>query len=519
MMTTPPQSPVSLQHLLLLCLPALIIGIILRISFLVAIPEAHYGSDSNSYFDAAWQLWTHGEISLNAKRRYLYPIVLMFIPPLPGSTAIGTAILQHSLGVAIIIGIGWIVAQLTRFPGVWVPPVTCVAAIWPRMLWYEHEMIAEVLLLAAFVAAVALALPCGALKSKGRLFCFLVAACAIVASKPAGRPLWLGLIIVAVIMAGNPLKWEKKSLAMLLLAVLVIATSGSGRQGSWLLLSSTLPFVQTQGEPYSFYRASLRPLVEQAQGDLENYAKRQRDYKKAVNGTISSRSQIVPNDAWIELGKKKKNQALYQKIAQRLALEAIAAHPVRYSRLVVEKIAFAGSRMFPGLISPANFWTDQVSKNVERMRNPRNQIELVYGVDGYAFLRLAKERRQRTTWFAPALKKLSSMLTWTKYSSVAPAESPQIKYTLLGWLLLLGLVASLAPRLLVCRALLWLPVTLYLFVTFGVGDALSRYLHPVDWVGLVLIAIGLDTMLSLTIDGIARLRGNANEPKNFARSG
>ena len=197
--------------------------------------------------NAAWRLWTHGDFTLNPKRRFLYPIVLIFMPLLPGSVAVGTAVVQHLLGLVIIIGIGWVVAQMTRFPNLWVPLVTCVAAVWPRMLWYEHEMIAEVWLLAAFVAAVALAVPCGSLKDPRRLFWFLIAAAAIVACKPHGRPLWLGLMVVAMAMAGNPLKWEKKSLALVAFAVLIILTSGSGQQGSWLFLNSTLPFVQTRG--------------------------------------------------------------------------------------------------------------------------------------------------------------------------------------------------------------------------------------------------------------------------------
>ena len=198
----------------------------------------------------------------------------MFMPLLPNNTAVDTAVVQHLLGLVIIVGIGWIVAQMTRFPYLWVPLVTCAAAIWPRMLWYEHEMIAEVWLLAAFVAAVAIAVPCGALKDQRRLFWFLVAEAAIVATKPHGKPLWIGLLLMALMMAGNPLKWERKNWAMVAIAVVIFFTAGSGQQGSWLFLSSTLPFVRTEGEPYSQYRAMLKPAVEDVRADLPNYASR-----------------------------------------------------------------------------------------------------------------------------------------------------------------------------------------------------------------------------------------------------
>ena len=60
---TPPQAGVPFQQVLLLCVPALIIGLVFRVSFLIAIPEVYYGADSNSYFEAASKLWTQGDFS------------------------------------------------------------------------------------------------------------------------------------------------------------------------------------------------------------------------------------------------------------------------------------------------------------------------------------------------------------------------------------------------------------------------------------------------------------------------
>jgi hypothetical protein len=68
---------VPFRQVLLLCIPALLIGLILRASFLHAVPEIYYGADSNSYFEAAWRFWTDRDIILNSKRRFLYPILLI----------------------------------------------------------------------------------------------------------------------------------------------------------------------------------------------------------------------------------------------------------------------------------------------------------------------------------------------------------------------------------------------------------------------------------------------------------
>lgn len=48
-----PRPAVPFQQVLLLCVPALIIGLVRRVEFLTAIPEIYYGSNSNTYFDAA----------------------------------------------------------------------------------------------------------------------------------------------------------------------------------------------------------------------------------------------------------------------------------------------------------------------------------------------------------------------------------------------------------------------------------------------------------------------------------
>jgi hypothetical protein len=492
---------VPLQQVLLLCVPALVIGLVLRASFMHTTPEIFYGADSNSYFEAAWRMWSQGDLVLNAKRRFLYPILLIFMPLLPNSTAVDVAVVQHLLGLVIIVGIGWVVAQMTRFPSVWVPLVTCAAAIRPRMLWFEHEMIAEVWLLAAFVATVALALPCGALKNQQRLFWFLLAAASIVAFKPHGKPLWLGLMLVAVAMAGNPLKWQKKNWAMVAFAVLIIFTAGSGQQGSWLFLNSTLPFVKTEGEPYSQYRAILKPFVDEVRANLPNYAARP-PFKRMLKGGEPNLSA-----EWFALTK---NKTLYKKVANRLAIEAVLAHPLEYAQVVLRKIALASRNMQFSRIAPAEFWKEQQAANAERIKRPNNELQLVYGMPVDDYLRMVEERRHRTTWLTPVMKRIASNLDWAKYRAGAVGKDPHITLTWLGWLLALGLVACLAPRHFVCRMLLWLPVALYLLVIFGIGDAVRRYLHPVEWVGLVIIAIGLDTALGVVADAVAWLRKGAS---------
>ncbi len=46
-----------------LCLPALVLGAALRFTVIQALPEAYYGSDSNSYFQTTAELWNKGTLS------------------------------------------------------------------------------------------------------------------------------------------------------------------------------------------------------------------------------------------------------------------------------------------------------------------------------------------------------------------------------------------------------------------------------------------------------------------------
>ena len=231
--------------------------------------------------------------------------------------------------------------------------------------------------------------------------------------------------------------------------------------------------------------------------DLGNYAE-QPPYKKILSG-----ARPGLGDEWLALTKNKK---LYKKVATRLALEAVFAHPLEYAHLVFRKIALASEDMPHGRIAPAEFWRSQESANADRLKRSKNQLEMIYGMSTDEYLRLVEDRRKRTTWLAPAMRKLASNLGWTDYRGGVSGGDPEITLTWLGWLLTLGLVTCLAPRHFVCRALLWLPAALYLFAVFAVGDAVKRYLQPVEWVGLVIIAIGLDTTATLAVEGIARLR-------------
>ncbi len=483
-------TPFNFRQCLWLCLPALIVGAILRISFLVAVPQVYYGSDSNSYFTTADGLWNHGEFKIPPKRRYLYPVFLAAVVALPGSTAVGVAILQHAAGLATLLGIGWVAGQLTRRPAIWVPAVTLVAAMWPRMLWYEHEMIAEVFILAALVLTVALALPLERLRTRRGLLFFLIAAGVVIAVKPHGRPFWLAFVFLAGVYTWGHLRWKVEHWAVVAASIFILITGGSNSQGSWLLLSSALPLVKTEGAKWQEYRTILKPMIEEARADLVNYAVLQGRYKKELSKDAAG-SQFGPEWATLRLDKTK-----FATVAKHLAIEGILAQPLVFTEMLYRKImcvlAYGSPR---SSITPARFWEQQAETNEGRWTRNGPQTWLVYGMDEAAYLRMEEAGRARTLWFDDTILSLEKEAAWTAYINGRPGQPPRISLRWPGVLLTLGLLTCLLPGRFRRTAILWLPVIVYCGLIFTVGDTVTRYLHPIDWAAFVLVALGLDAVL------------------------
>ena len=492
----------SFRRCLWLCLPALILGAVLRIALLSAIPEALYGSDSNSYFETASDLYLKGDFDLPAKRRYIYPLLLVAAPLVPFCNSLQiVAVVQHAAGLAMLVGIGWITGHLVRRPGLWVPLVTTLSAVWPRMLYYEHEMVAESLLLGVFIAAVAIAAPPGGLATRRRLIAFCFMALLIMAVKPAGRPLWLGLLGAAVLITRRPLAWPKICYATVPLAVVIALTTGGDAQGPWLFLSSTLPLVKAEGEPYAKERALLRTAIETARADLPNYAFRQAIYKKMLSNTRPD-AELGPDYTALA-----KDKARFSKVANTLGRAALLDHPVQYFRLVVMKvIASAANRHPEERLFPARFWEDQNHASEGRWARRPAEMRLVYEMEEPAYLAMVAERTQRQLWLSPVLHSLRQQINWLRAGPGRPGEPPVIHLQTLGWLTLLGLAAALLPGRFARTSILWLPVLLYLVIVYAVGDSLPRYLHPIEWALFILIAIGLDAVVERGCALVRRFR-------------
>jgi hypothetical protein len=482
-------APFTFRRCLLLCLPALLIGAALRISMMAALPEGYFGPDSNSYFSTAKRLWNEGKWSVGEKRRWVYPVLLAALPPLPSTPSRIVPVVQHAAGLASLIGVGWIVGHVTRRRAIWIPIVTTLTAVWPLLLWYEQEIQAEALFASAYILTVAALFPIARSREGRRLMWFLLAAALVVALKPHGRGLWIGSVVAAVIVAGVPWRWKWRDIAAATAGLLIILTSGSSKQGNWLLLSSVLPLVPTEGEKWPEERAELRPVILETREQLDIYAWRQGRYKKRV---MTDRPGVTISEKW---GALTKDKPRFVKVCGDFAKEAIRAHPFEVARLSITKCALAFARTdAPSRLDPRNYWKEQLDDNEGRWSENPKELELFYGFDKARYDAVAAESAGNVFKARGFLNDFARVFSFARDGNDISPDRYDVRPSWLGWLALAGLAISLWRwRTL---TILWLPLTLYLATVFAVGDRVDRYVQPVEWVGLILAALALDTLLA-----------------------
>jgi hypothetical protein len=474
-----------------LCLPALLLGAFLRISFLFAIPEAHYSADAGSYFEAADYRWNRLKTKFNEKRRWLYPALLLAAPAFPGSTARSVAVAQHGVGLAAVLAAGWVAGNLTRRRGLWVPLVSLTVACLPQALWFEHETVAECLFVACFMLATALALPGERLQRPGRLAAFLLAAATIVLLKPHGKLLWLGCLLAAFWIRRDPRKWGLAAAGALGLGIFAMVTTGEKKQSAWLFLASTLPLVDPDGATHSEYRQTLKPLIQEVAPLLDQYPWKEGDYKKRLR-------KPEPDAVSPLWGKLAADRERYSKVANALAREAVLQHPVQFGRLVLAKIGLGLSGAdYGSKFQPAHFWEMQAEMDASRWTEPNRpaELELYYGWNAEEYPGKVAERSRRAPWPGNGVSKLASWLAPTR-NLETPSGPNRLEITAAGWLALAGLCLCMLPSRFSSHLVVWLPAALYLVGVYAVGDSLPRYALPVEWLLPVFVALFLDQLLT-----------------------
>jgi hypothetical protein len=210
---------VAWRTILAWCLPALVIGFVLRAVLVWHMPYAFYHPDSEQVFDTP-RLLALGSFGIHEKKTPLGPLLysipsLLRIPPLPV-----IAIVQHVLGLAMVLMIGALVAHSFVRWRLFIVPVTVLVAINPILFWYEHVALPETFYAASIVAtalagllfyrepnkrhliALGIALFCTAgFRPEGKLFCVFGLALTLLVVWRDGRQHWRTVGVIAVVTA------------------------------------------------------------------------------------------------------------------------------------------------------------------------------------------------------------------------------------------------------------------------------------------------------------------------------
>lgn len=256
-----------LRDALIWALPAVLFGAVLRALVLAYIPYAYWGSDSKSYFAFAHELLTRGHLTMDAKRRYIYPIWMLFVAVLPGSPLRWTAWLQHLLGLITLFLLAYTVRKVFTHWRWLIVPVTVFFAGLPVIIWYEHELIGECVFVDMVIWACAgwcawVAAP-NLTRSRHLWWWFFVPFALMMLTKPSGRFYLPGLVLGVLAVRGwRVLNWRH---AAAFCAVLLLPLGmGTDAQSSWLLYSTAFPLTRLDTPLHADYKKEIRDMVEES---------------------------------------------------------------------------------------------------------------------------------------------------------------------------------------------------------------------------------------------------------------
>lgn len=182
------------------CLPALLAGLALRVVLIAHLPYAYFHDDAPDFLYTPDQLFREFELKLHSKKTFLSPILFTIPFFLPGPVLVTVPILQHLLGLGLVVLVGLLVRLWFRHWKWWIVPLTVLTAINPFFIWYEHTIMAE----SHFVFCTVLVAVAGslyALEQTRARFVFLCVALFLEAgARPEGKLLFgFGLFFLALL--------------------------------------------------------------------------------------------------------------------------------------------------------------------------------------------------------------------------------------------------------------------------------------------------------------------------------
>jgi len=236
----------KLKEVFVWCLPALMVGLALRITLMVHLPYAYYHDDTPDFLCTVEGLLADCKFEVHSKKTFLVPAIFSvpFILGIPALIAI--PIFQHTLGVGVILIMGALCRLWFRWWKIFIIPVTLLIAINPFLLWYEHAIMAET----TFIFCIMLTALAGTLytfrQSLTRLSFLLLSLFLTAGARPEGKLFFgFGLFLIVLLHLRNlRTHWPNVAIAFAVALCTHFVTKTS--QASLLLYTSVARLTPTE---------------------------------------------------------------------------------------------------------------------------------------------------------------------------------------------------------------------------------------------------------------------------------
>jgi hypothetical protein len=480
------------RTLLCWCIPALLAGAALRLAILSYLPFATVRPDSDSYLSFAYRFLLDGDMSLNEKRRYVYPIALLPLSALPGSPLRWIAWAQHALGLLSVLPLAYAIRGITSAWRVWVVPVTVFWALLPMGAWYEHEAIADAPFAALLVFAIA-----GWIRwvhsgrSAAAWWGFFVPFALCVLTKPAGKFLWPALAVAFVAARGwRGFRWPHW--ATLVGTLTLSAIQGDPFMASRHLCMTAFPYLRLDTPAHAALKGEIRPMVEPLREGLPVYYMED-DGPFQFLGKGGRRAEGYPE--WQALIR---DEPRATRVFRELGREAVLARPDLFLYVAAQRVLGSANPSYfaEELFRPEYTVREMRASFAYAERDPAKAarvIPFLFGDppgDGVPDLD-ALERRMAPSPDAPVAASLQRFAAGFHRSAdllsgqrTAGGQSQPMSRllppTALGWSILAGATLSLLLRRYRRTIGVWVAVAAcYLFGVYAIASAYPRFFLPV----------------------------------------
>lgn len=325
--TPPSEAPpgawrASLRELLRWCLPALILGFVLRAALTWSMPYGYVQYDTSDYLGTVYHMMDKHEFWVHSKRSYLTPTLFAAAWLLPVPATITIAAAQHVMGLLATLLVGAIVRLWFRFWRFAIIPVTVLFTSNPSILWYEHTLMGEAQFL-FFTLLLVFAGTLFALRPTTKRFVWFIVSMLLVFGTRLESKTYI-LFVLALVVLALWKRWKRLvlSLAVTVGCYLVAFQVGGDRDVSGLVYASIIRFAPTTSASTPDVMPAINEIRERARHFSVDYPAKTVRLQKAINHTVDD--FVAPR-----VKTKRKQAAESGKIVRSLCLETLKAEPVK----------------------------------------------------------------------------------------------------------------------------------------------------------------------------------------------